>query len=235
VIRIVTYNVSGIVDRAAVVAVLRRLNPTIVCLLERPGRRRLRSLAKACDLEVAARAGRRGGGTAILVNDRVRVLATAKVPLLVPRDVPSREATQAIVGVDGIRISVTAVQFGLRPEVRQTNHEELLAYLGSIDLPKVIGADLNESVRSPVAAALAERFQDAFDATDARGSGATYPTTDLSTRQDFVFVDHRLRVVSCRVPTEPPVDIASHHRPVVAEIEAVLDGPAPGNEEDDRP
>jgi endonuclease/exonuclease/phosphatase family metal-dependent hydrolase len=219
-IRVVTYNVSGGLDIEALGSVLRRLDPTIVCLLERPGGGRLRSLAKACDLEVAARAGRKGTGTAILVDEQVRVLATASVPLTVPKDVPNREATQAIVGVDGARLSVTAVQFGLRPDVRQTNREELFAFLDSIELPKVIGADLNESVRGSVAAALAARFQDAFGVWGSPG-GETYPTTDPSTRQDFLFVDHRLRVVSCRVATEPPVEVASHHRPVVAELESV--------------
>lgn len=232
-IRVVTYNVSGGLDSEAIGSVLRRLEATIVCLLERPGGGRLRKLARTCDLEVAAKAGRKGSGTAILVNDQVRMLATASVPLTVPKDVPTREATQAIVGVDGTRISVTAVQFGLRPDVRQTNLEELFAYLDSIELPKVIGADLNGSVRSPVAAALAERYQDAFGVWGSPG-GETYPTTDPSTRQDFVFADHRLRVLSCRVPTEPPVDVASHHRPVVAELEPMPEAD-PVTQEADRP
>ena len=217
-IRVVTYNVSGGLDTSAVSSVLRRLDPTIVCLLERPGGGRLRNVAKACNLEVVARAGRRGSGTAILASDRVRVLASARVPLTVPKDVPAREATQAILGVDGLRLSVTAVQFGLRPEVRRTNQVELLAYLDSIDLPKIVGADLNESVRAPVATELAEVFQDAYGIAGGPG-GETYPTNDPSTRQDFVFVDRRHRVLACKVPNEPPVDVASHHRPVLAEIE----------------
>ena len=223
-IRVVTYNVSGGLDTEAIASVLRRLDPTIVCVLERPGGGRLRSIAKACDLQVAARAGRRGTGTAILVDDSVRVLATARVPLTVPKEIPVREATQAIVGVDGVRLSVTAVQFGLRPDVRQTNREELFAFLDSIELPKIVGADVNESVRSSVAASLAQRFQDAFGVWGAPG-GETYPTTDPSTRQDFVFADHRLRVMSCRVPSDPPIDVASHHRPVLAELEPERDVP----------
>lgn len=231
-IRVVTYNVSGGLDTGAVSSVLRRLDPTIVCLLERPGGGRLRSVAKACNLEVVARAGRRGSGTAILASDRVRVLASARVPLTVPKDVPTREATQAILGVDGLRLSVTAVQFGLRPEVRRTNQEELLAYLDSIDLPKIVGADLNESARAPVATALADAFQDAHSVAGGPG-GETYPTSDPSTRQDFVFVDRALRVLTCRVPSEPPVDVASHHRPVLAEIEGMPVDTQP-TEEDDR-
>jgi endonuclease/exonuclease/phosphatase family metal-dependent hydrolase len=225
VITVVTYNLSGGLDAKAIAWVLRALDPTIVCVLERPSSGRLRAVAKECDLEVAARAGRRGTGTAILVNDRARVLATASVPLTVPKDVPTREATHAIVGVGGTRLSVTAVQLGLRPEVRKTNHQELLDYLGSIDLPKVIGADLNESVRSPVAADLAERFQDAYGVAGGPGGGETYPTSDPSSRQDFVLVDPRLRVLSCHVPATSRVDVASHHRPVVAEIEPGGDDP----------
>jgi endonuclease/exonuclease/phosphatase family metal-dependent hydrolase len=231
-IRVVTYNVSGGLDTSAVASVLRQIDPTIVCLLERPGGGRLRTVARSCNLEVIARAGRKGSGSAILANDRVRVLASAHVPLSVPKEIPTREATQAIVGVDGLRLSVTAVQFGLRPDVRATNCEELSTYLDSIDLPKIIGADLNESVRSPVAVQLADSFQDAYGVAGGPG-GETYPTNDPSTRQDFLFVDHRLRVVACRVPDQAPIDVASHHRPVVAEIEGIEIDPKPA-EEDDR-
>ncbi len=228
--RVVSYNVSGGFDVGAAASVLRRLAPTIVCVLERPGRRRLRRLARDSNLEVAAHAGRRGSGTAILVDGSVRVLATARVPLTAPKDVPTREATQAIVGVRGHRLSVTAVQLGLRPDVRRTNHEELVAYLDSISLPKVIGADLNESVRSPVAADLATRFQDAHGVVTGI-AGETYPTTDPSTRQDFVFVDPSLEVLDCRVATHPPADIASHHLPVVADLASDTDPDADTDEE----
>jgi endonuclease/exonuclease/phosphatase family metal-dependent hydrolase len=220
--RLVTYNVSGGLDPVAAGTVLRELAPTVVCLLELPSTKRLRTLLRAAGLEVVARAGRRGTGTAILADAEVRVRATTLVPLTTPRDVPSRQAAHAIISAAGLGLSVTAVQFGLRPEVRRTNLAELLAYLDTIEQPSVVGCDLNESVRSPVATGFAARYTDAFGQVGT-GLGLTYPTSDPSTRQDFVFVDPGLVVTAAWVPNAEPVDRASHHRPVVVDLER---GPA---------
>ncbi len=216
-IRVVSYNLSGGVDLRAAAEVLARLRPRIVCLLEVPTPKQLRRLARRSQLAVAARAGRRGTGTAVLVDPDVRVRTVSAVPLTTPRDVPTREATHVIVSVGGLRLSVTAVQLGLRPEVRRTNLDELLAYLATVEAASVIGCDLNESIRSPVASALAGTYQDAH-AVAGTGQGETYPTSDPSTRQDFVFVDRSLSVLGCHVPTAAPVDVASHHRPVVVDL-----------------
>ena len=216
-IRIVTYNLSGGVDPGAVGDVLAELEPWIVCVQERPSTKRLRRIGRAADLEVAARAGRRGTGTAVLVHQDVSVRSTAPVPLTTPRDVPTREATNVILVAGGLRLSVTAVQLGLRPEVRRVNLDELLRFLVSVDAPTVIGCDLNESVRSPVASALADSFNDAF-AVAGTGPGDTYPTSDPSTRQDYLFVDRSLTLLGCRVASGPSVDVASHHRPVVVDL-----------------
>ena len=216
-IRIVTYNVSGGFDPGAVGDVLAELEPRIVCVLERPSTKRLRRIGRGANLEVAARAGRRGNGTAVLVHQDVGVRSTSPVPLTTPRDVPTREAVNVIVTAGGLRLSVTAVQFGLRPEVRRINLDELLTFLATVNAPTVVGCDLNESVRSPVAAALAERFQDAHAVAGA-GHGDTYPTSDPSTRQDYVFADRSLTLLGCHVPSGPTVDVASHHRPVVVDL-----------------
>lgn len=221
--RLVSYNVSGGLDPVAAGTALREVDATVVCLLELPSTKRLRALLRAADLEIVARAGRRGTGTAILARSEVRVRATTLVPLTTPRDVPSRQAAHAIISVGGLGLSVTAVQLGLRPEVRLTNLTELLAFLDSIEQPSVIGADLNASARSPVATGLAARYTDAFDEVGS-GLGLTYPTSDPSTRRDFVFVDPRLAVTAAWVPTGEQVDRASHHRPVVVDLEQPATG-----------
>lgn len=215
--RLVSYNVSGGLDAVAAGTVLRDVVPTVVCLLELPSTRRLRALLRATDLEIVARAGRRGTGTAILASPDVRVRATTLVPLSTPRDVPSRQAVHAIISVAGLGLSVTAVQLGLRPEVRLTNLTELLTFLDTIEQPSVIGCDLNASARSPAATGLAARYTDAF-AQAGTGLGLTYPTSDPSTRQDFVFVDPRMAVSAAWVPAGEQVDRASHHRPVVVDV-----------------
>lgn len=218
VVRVVTYNVSGGLDVGAAGEVLAALEPHVVCLLEAPPGGRLGRLARAGGLEIAARAGRRSGGTAVLVREPdVAVRASSTLRLTTPRDVRTREATHVIGSVSGLRLSVTAVQLGLRPDVRLTNLAELTDFLASVDAPSVVGADLNESVRGPVAADLSLRHQDAF-AVAGTGPGETYPTADPSTRQDFVFVAHELKLARCVVVTDAPVDVASHHRPVVADL-----------------
>lgn len=221
--RVVTYNVNGGLDPLAAAGVLTELEPQIACLVEVPGRRRLRRLARTAGLAIAARAGRRGNGTAILVDPDARVLSTGHVPLTTPPEVPRREAVHAIIGVAGMRVSVTAVQLGLRPQVRSANLEELTAFLAKVDVPSIIGCDLNESPRGTVSVALAETYQDAFSIAG-RGDGNTYPTPDPATRQDFVFVDPALPVAACFVPADDTVDVASHHRPVVADL---VDGHPP--------
>lgn len=233
--RAVAYNVSAGLDPRAAARVLAELEPQVVCLLEIPGGGKLRSIARRAGLEVVERAGKRGTGAAVLVHPDVRVRATSRAALSTPKDLPGREAAHAIVSVEGLGLSITAVQLGLRPDVRRTNLDELVTFLRSIDHPSVLGCDLNESVRYPVASALAAMYQDAH-ARVGIGSGATYPTSDPSTRQDFVFVDPTLRVTASFVASGDAVNVASHHLPVVADIEATedvvddLQEPAPDGE-----
>jgi endonuclease/exonuclease/phosphatase family metal-dependent hydrolase len=40
-------------------------------------------------------------------------------------------------------------------------------------------------------------------------------------RKDYVFVAPAFEVTRAWVPDEPPVSVASHHRPVVAEVAGV--------------
>lgn len=216
-IRVVTYNVNGGLDAAAVGNVLAWLKPDVVALIEAPGRMNLRRVAKSAGLRVVARAGRRRLSNVLLTSERVRVLSHSSHQLPSPPGVPDRDVAHAIVGVGGLRFSVAAAQLGMRPEVRESHVAEVERFLASIDLPSVLCVDLNESAKGPSASRLAEVLQDAF-AVAGTGHGNTYPTPDPSTRQDFVFVDPALAIERTHVPTEPPIDIASHHRPVVVDL-----------------
>lgn len=218
-IRVVAYNVNGALDAIAVGSVLADLEPDVVCLLEAPGRLPLRRIARAASLHLAVRAGRRRLSTAVLVSERARVLSATRHELSTPAGVPTRPVAQAIVGVGSLRLSVAAVQLGMRPEVREENAAELERILASVEVPSVLGCDLNESPRGIVATRLSEVLQDAF-ATAGTGRGETYPTPDPSTRQDFVFVDRQLTVSRASVPDRSPIDVASHHRPVVVDLAA---------------
>lgn len=217
-IRVVTYDLAGLKDLGAVAAVLSRLEPDVVCVLEVPSRRRLRRLASRAGLEVGVRAGGRAAGTAVLIGPRASVRASSAVPLAPRSDGPTRVASHAIVAVEGVRLSVTAVQLGLNPEQRMRDLDELAPFLDGVDALTVVGADLNESVRSPVAAALAERYQDAFGLFG-DGPGATYPARDPSTRRDFVLVDRRLPVRAAEAIDDEVTRSAGDHLPVTADLD----------------
>lgn len=216
-IRLVAYNVTGAVDAAAVTAVLTSLRPDIVCVVETPGRLGLRRLAASCDLTVASRAGRRRLGTAVLVGARVRVLSSGAVELPRVEGSPARSAAQAILGTGALRLSVVATLLGLQPATRLVHGAELERSVASVDVPSVIAGDLGEPPGGATVQRLGGTFRDAF-AVAGRGSGETYPTPHPTARHDFVLTTPELVVERCWVPDEPPVDVASHHRPVVAEL-----------------
>lgn len=216
-IRVVTYNVNGALDNGAVSTVLAALQPDIVCLLEAPSRFPLRRIARGAGLTVVERAGRRRLSTAILVSDETRVLSHDGFVLSAPPGVPARHLAHAIVGIGGHRLSVAATQFGMRPEMREENVVEVERILDAVDLPTVLGVDLNESPGGVVARRLAATMQDAF-AVAGTGRGETYPTPDPSARHDFCFVDRSLAIEQAHVPTDPPIDVASHHRPLVVDL-----------------
>lgn len=216
-IRLLVYNVNGAVDAAAVTKVLAALRPDIACLVETPSRIGLRRIAAAVDLRTASRAGRRRLGTAVLVGERVRVLSTGQVPLPSIAGSPERAAAQAIVGAGSLRFSVIAAQLGLRPDTRLAHGLELERFVGSVDVPTVLGGDLGEPPGGVTVQRLTATLQDAF-AVAGQGRGETYPTPAPTARHDFALVSPDLEIERCWVPDQPPVDMASHHRPLVVEL-----------------
>lgn len=228
-IRLVAWNVNGALDRRAVGTVLAALRPDVACLVETPGRIPLRQLGSAAQLTIAARAGRRRLATAVLVGDRVRVLSSARIPLPCMAGSPERAAAQAILGVGALRFSVVALQLGLRPDARREQAREMARFLGTLDVPSIVAGDLNEPPGGPAGQHLGEQLRDAF-AVAGQGRGETYPTPQPTARHDHVLVAPQLEVERCWVPDEPPVDVASHHRPVVVDIatsETEADQPTP--------
>lgn len=222
-IRTVTVNLAGGRDTAAAAALLRRLAPQVVCALE-GSPSSLRSLVRRADLELVERAGKGRTAVAVLADRRVGVRATDRIRLESPRGVPVRAAVHAILVVGGIRLSVCAFQLGLRPEIRWANVRQLVEMLDAVDAPHVLGADLNDTISSPVGHELTARYQDAF-AVSGRGNGDTYPSVMPVARRDLVLVDRRLGVHACGVVRGRLAARIGDHLPVVADL---LEGPGAG-------
>lgn len=228
-IRCATYNISGGLDVAAIAEVVAAMEVDVLGLLEVPGGRALRRIARIADLELAARSGRRRLGAALLLSDRARVLSRSEQRLESPPGVPDRFGLHAIVGVGGLRLSVFVTQLGLRPEVRTGHVREIESVLAKVDAEPLLLADLNEAPGGPAIRRLSEVLDDAFSVAG-EGAGETYPTPDPSVRQDYIFVGRGLAVARSVVLTAEPVDVASHHRPVVAELAGADQAPVTAEE-----
>lgn len=228
-IRVVTYNVSGGLDVGAAGQVLATLEPDVVGVMEAPGRRATRRLARAAGLEVADRSGPRRLALALLVSERIRVLSHHEHKLESPPGVPDRLALHAILGVGGMRLSVLVTQLGLRPEVRLEHARSLEGVLAKVDAEPLVLADLNEAPGGEVVRQFSDVLQDCF-AVAGEGRGETYPTPDPTVRQDYVLAGRGLAVGRSFVASDPPVDVASHHRPCVVELAAADEAPVPSEE-----
>ncbi len=218
-IRVVSYDLGGAVDVGAVREVLERIEPDVVCINSLAAPRRLRSALRASPLDVACRAGRRGATSMVVVREGVLVRTADQVSLAADGPGRDRHAAYAILGSGGLAFAAVAVQFARKAHDRAANLRDLVAWLSRIRPPVVIGASLNESTSGSVATELAHRYQDAF-ALAGRGVGDTYPADEPVARRDAVYVDGRLHVERCTVPSEGAVTRAARHRPVVAEFVA---------------
>ncbi|MGH3442756.1 MAG: endonuclease/exonuclease/phosphatase family protein [Nitriliruptorales bacterium] len=219
-IRVAAYNLSGLPDPGAAAAVLLPLQCELVCAIETPGRLALKRLARRTGLEVVGRAGRGRLGVAVLAGERVRILSASRHDLARLVGLPHRSTVQVIASVEGARVVVFPVQLGLRPEARERHATELTDLIGKVDAAAIVAGDLNEPPGGVASEQFTELLDDAYTVAGER-SGVTYPNPDPAARRDYVFVARTLEVVRAWVPDEPPVAIASHHRPVVAELRVV--------------
>ena len=220
-IRAVTYNLSGASDAAGIVEVLSELDADIVCALETPGRFPLRRMARRAGLDVAAAAGRRRAGVAVLTGRRVRVVSADTHELPRVAGVPRRHLAQAILSAEGLRLVAVALQLGLRPDVRERHVGAAEDLIAKVQAPPLLGADLNEAPGGPIAGRLAASLQDAF-AIAGVGDGDTYPNPEPVARKSFMYVAPSVTVIRAWVPDQGPAVTASHHRPVVVELSEPL-------------
>ncbi|MBD0292817.1 MAG: endonuclease/exonuclease/phosphatase family protein [Jiangellaceae bacterium] len=219
-LRVVSYNVRSLHDdRAALVRVVRRLEPDVLCLQEAPRRLRWRAqcaaLARDCGLLYVGGGGTTGGA-AMLAAVRVDVRGTAEYSFSRTPNMQPRGATAAWVGVVGARAVVVSTHLGLDADERARHQRELVGFVDRFAARvTVIAADVNESPHEPTWRALAAEFADAGQADGT----PTFSTRNPRRRIDGVFVRGPADVVAHRVPVDDDVLVASDHRPVVADLD----------------
>jgi len=223
-VRVVSYNVRSLHDdRAALVRVIRRLEPDVLCLQEAPRRLRWRAhcaaLARDCGLLYVGGGGTTGGAAMFAA---VRVDVRSPVEYLFSRTpkLHERGATAAWVGISGARAVVASSHLGLDADERPRHLRELVGLVDRFAAAvTVIAIDVNEPPAGPTWRALATHFADAGQQDDT----PTFSTRNPRRRIDGVFVRGPADVVAYRVPADDDVLLASDHRPVVAELELPAD------------
>jgi endonuclease/exonuclease/phosphatase family metal-dependent hydrolase len=216
-LRVLSYNVhGGRDDRAALVAVVRAVQPDVAILQEAPRRMRWRtkSAVLASDLGlVVAGGGLPALGNLILVSLRVHVHEQwcLQFPLT-----PGRHLR----GAAFVRCSVARTPFVVCGSHLATDALErpgqatiLKKTMADVDAPLILGADLNEQPGGSAWRVLIEGLVD-----PGLSSQPTYPAVAPRERIDAIFVDPRCEVLGYEVIDSPEARRASDHLPLLVEV-----------------
>ncbi|BCB83962.1 endonuclease/exonuclease/phosphatase family protein [Phytohabitans suffuscus] len=217
-LRVLTYNVhSQKDDQDALAAVVRDVAPDVLVVQEGPRRFRWRgrtaALARSFDLLVGA-GGMPSLGNLVLTSHRVRVHDAWSIRLPHTPGRHLRGAAFAECSVGPVRFVVAGSHLSTHAGERAGQAGALRAELSKVDLPVVLGVDLNEPSSGEAWRILAEGM------TDAAGEvqRPTFSCADPRERIDAIFVDPRVTVLGYDVVDTPEALRASDHFPVVVHL-----------------
>jgi endonuclease/exonuclease/phosphatase family metal-dependent hydrolase len=226
VLRVVTYNIRSLRDdTTAVVRILRRFEPDVVCLQEAPRlgrwRAKVAALARRSGLFYVA-GGRSTGSTVVFSALRVSVVDTVERAFSPTPGLHRRGAALARLRVDGADFAVASVHLGLNAEERLRHVQELRTLLElHPDVPQILAGDLNETAEKPAWMDLTSSFTDGWVAAP-RGVELTFSADRPRRRIDTVLVSPAIQVMACGVPNDLDslTDYlrATDHRPVLATL-----------------
>jgi endonuclease/exonuclease/phosphatase family metal-dependent hydrolase len=214
-LRVLTYNVHGLKDdRAALVGLVRELEPDAVIVQEAPRRFRWRhkcaALADDFGMVVAA-GGLPALGNLLLVSLRLRVHETwcLRYPLTPGRHL--RGAAFADCSVRGARFTLSGSHLATDPVERPAQAARWKQELSRLDGPVIAAGDLNEG---PGGGA----WRTVADGLITAESPATFPATLPRLRLDAIFVTPDVTVEKYDVVDTYRARRASDHLPVVADL-----------------
>lgn len=220
-LRIATYNTRDFLDdRGAAAAVVRRIDPDVLCLQEVPRRmlaaRRIRSFAAECGLRWPG-AHRGSGGTTIFVSERVELEATWHRRLSVAVFMRTRGYAVARVRPPGRpAVTVASVHLSLAAGERHAHTKQILRGLEPQQAQgrTVLAGDLNELETGNAWRHIGSRMR-LVSPLD-----PTYPTRRPRTLLDVIFASPDLIVLPHTEIDlgEEDVRAASDHRPVWADL-----------------
>jgi endonuclease/exonuclease/phosphatase family metal-dependent hydrolase len=215
-LRVLSYNVHGLADdRAALVDLVRDLEPDVLIVQEAPRRFRWRhkcaALADDTGLVVAA-GGQPALGNLLLVNMRVAVHETwcIRYPLTPGRHL--RGAAFARGSVRGGHFTVSGSHLATDPAERPAQAAIWKEQLAAVEGPVIVAGDLNEGPGGSAWRMVEEGLV---------GSGETTPTfpATLPARQlDGIFVSPAITIEKYQVVDGDRARAASDHLPVLAEL-----------------
>lgn len=220
-VRVVSYNIhSSRDDVDALAEMVRELAPDVLVVQEGPRRFRWRhrtaALARSFDL-VVAEGGLHSLGNLVLTSLRVRVHETwcVRYPLTPGRHM--RGAAFARCSVEGAPFAAAGTHLSTDPAERPSQAVLFRAALAGIDVPLVVGADVNENAAGTAWQALAAGLVDTAEHGGGGGTN-TFSVRNPYDRIDALLVDPRIEVRGYRVVDTPAARRASDHFPVVADL-----------------
>lgn len=220
-VRVMSYNIRALKDdRAALVRVVRAIDPDVLLLQEVPRHpmsgHRIAALASDCGLLWAGGGSRGMMSTTLLTSLRLDVLASGHHRFPVRwKDEPRGWAFARVRLPTGSPFTAVSVHLSLRT-AEHAGHARLLRAAQDASGPLVVGGDINEKPGGPGWTPLAEGLVDVC--RDAK----TFPAHAPHRRIDAIFASDSLR------PQPIPVDVAesdlvaaTDHRPLVVDLRTV--------------
>jgi endonuclease/exonuclease/phosphatase family metal-dependent hydrolase len=222
-LRVLVHNVKGFkagADEAA--AAVAEHVPDIALITEAGTRRRFLRYVQALEMEPAAPSLlplARTVRNAVLVRPPWRIVRFHMHRFHASKRFSPRGAAVAVVGRAGYRVNALAVHLGLAGEERRRHAEELTNLTAGLQGPLLVGGDFNEGPRSPAVRWIGERYWDSWEhGGDRDSTGSTFPSTDPTSRFDYLFVSEQLRVDGAWVLSDEVARASSDHLPLVVDV-----------------